>query len=167
MREFEDESYRGFSVIKKGVEFTNGLSALPDGFQQDNPNNYFKREVGLLYTTYKICLVPDFKNALKIKTSGNTYSTGLYTSSEGTPNFDLIIRLPQKAYRHNADKVVNDKIYQWNFASESDNEQRFIMLEYKKLDLSILAGIISLILIIGGAFYIKQKNDNSDVVRGL
>lgn len=165
VKEFEDDNYRGLSIIKRNTDFTNGLSALPDGFKKENPNNYFKRKVGLIFTTYTICLVPDLNNALSIQTTGESPSTELYKPSKEAPISDLTIRLPQKAYRHNADKVINDRIYQWDLTPKG--EPIFVLIEYKKLDLSIFAGVISLILLIGGALYIKHKSDNSDAVKGL
>lgn len=164
VKEFRDEDYRGLSIIKKDVGFTNVISAMPDGFDKENKNNYFKREVGLIHTTYKICMLPELNKAMRLQSGGNS-SQGLYKASEGSPYADLTIKIPYKATKHNADMVFNDKVYKWDLTKK--DQPVIVLLEYKKLDLSIVAGILSLILIIGGALYVAQKNNKSDVVKGL
>lgn len=164
VQEFRDKDYRGLSIIKKDVGFTNVISAMPDGFDKENKNNYFKREVGLIYTTYKICILPELQNALRLQTGGSS-SQGLYKTSEDSPYADLTIKIPYKATKHNADMVINDKVYKWDLTKK--DQPVIVLLEYKKLDLSIVAGIFSLILIIGGALYVAQKNNKSDVIKGL
>lgn len=162
VKEYNDFDYRGLSIIKKDVEFTNGVSAMPDGFDITNKNNYFKRKVGLIYTKYMICLVPDKNSMMKVQ-SGNI-PANLYKSSTEKPVLEFSIKIPNKALKHNADMVINDRIYKWDLTNK---EEPVIFIEYKKLDLSILSGVISLILIVGAVLFVVYKNNHNDVVKGL
>ncbi len=162
VKEYNDFDYKGLSIIKKNVEFTNVVSAMPDGFDISNKNNYFRREVGLIYTKYKICLVPNKNKMMKVQ-SGNI-PANLYKSSTEKPVLEFSIKIPNKALKHNADMVINDRIYKWDLTNK---EEPVIFIEYKKLDLSILSGVISLILIVGAVLFVVYKNNHNDVVKGL
>lgn len=93
-----------------------------------------------------------------------------YESIEGekpsvVPISNLTIKIPVKARINNADKVLNDKEYQWNLAKEEQPVE--ITLEYEILDFSRLIISLSLILLLTAVFYMVKKIQNSDVVKGL
>lgn len=78
------------------------------------------------------------------------------------PISNLTIKIPAKAKFNNADKVINEKEYQWNLVKE--NQQVEIILEYEVIDFSIFTISISLILLLGSLFYIVQKVQNNDFI---
>ena len=81
------------------------------------------------------------------------------------PISKLNIKIPAKAKNNNADKVLSDTEYQWNLAKEAQPVE--IYLEYDVFDFSKLMITLSLILLLSAVFYLVNKLQKSDVVKGL
>lgn len=87
------------------------------------------------------------------------------SSNDDIPNPDitLTIKIPTKATKHNATKVINNYEYQWDLFVLNSNVD--INLEYTKQSKNItgIAMIVSMLLLLAvfGFIYIKSKNDIS------
>ena len=74
------------------------------------------------------------------------------------PQMDLTIKIPYKAVRHNAVKVLDNNVYYWNLVSDQPVD---VTLEYEKFDFSALAMIMSLagVIILLLWVFSKSKED--------
>ena len=74
------------------------------------------------------------------------------------PVMDLTIKIPVKASKTNAAKIINDKEYQWSLVSEEPVE---IVLEYSRYDFSsvgIIASFAAVLALI--AFWVKKSKED-------
>ena len=74
------------------------------------------------------------------------------------PISELTIKIPKKATKHNATKVISDTEYYWDLAVE--NQPVKIMLEYEKFDMGTLGMIISVLVVLAilGIVFNNAKN---------
>ena len=78
---------------------------------------------------------------------------------------ELTIKIPVKATKNNAHKVISDKEYQWDLSGENMTVE--IVLEYEKYDFSMLAMIFSLLAVVIGSIAFAQKARSGSPVQGL
>ena len=84
---------------------------------------------------------------------------------QASPQAELTIKIPVKATKHNASRVISDTEYQWVFLDESQPVD--IVIEYEKYDFSTIAMIFSILVIGIGAMLLAQKLRAEDPVQGL
>ena len=84
---------------------------------------------------------------------------------QASPQAELTIKIPVKATKHNASKVISDTEYKWILLDESQPVE--IIIEYEKYDFSTIAMIFSILVIGIGAVLLAQKLRAEDPVQGL
>lgn len=84
---------------------------------------------------------------------------------DNRPYGDLTIKIPSKATKNNADKVISSTEYHWYFPKDGTSKE--IILEYEKSDFTPLVMVISMILLFSTAFAIKRKAESGGPVQGL
>ena len=77
------------------------------------------------------------------------------------PVSELTIKIPKKATKHNATKVISDTEYYWDLAGE--NQPVEIILEYEKFDFATLGIIVSVIIALGILGFIFNKAKGGDL----
>ncbi len=80
------------------------------------------------------------------------------------PISEITIKIPKKAVKNNATKVISDTEYYWDLSdTDSKNSVIEVILEYEKFDFSSLGPVISVLIIavIMGAVFIMFKHDGN------
>ncbi len=92
---------------------------------------------------------------------GNAIGNYLNSVPGLKPVFEMTIKIPEKAIKHNATKVISDTEYYWDFSNSNGIAE--VVLEYKKFDFSSLGPIFSVLIIavIMGAAFVMFKNDGN------
>ncbi len=72
------------------------------------------------------------------------------------PISELTIKIPEKAVKNNATKVVSDTEYYWDLAGAKQPVE--IILEYRKFDFSSLGPIFSVLVVFGILCYLIYKS---------
>lgn len=81
------------------------------------------------------------------------------------PQAVLTIKIPVKATKNNASKVLDNNVYQWNL---SDMEQPAeIVLEYERYDFFPLIMVLSILAAVGTVLALKRKAESGGPVQGL
>lgn len=77
------------------------------------------------------------------------------------PVSELTIKIPKKATKHNATKVINDTEYYWDLAGEKQPVE--VILEYQKFDYSSIGIILSALVVLGVLGFVLGKAKGGDL----
>lgn len=139
VKEYNKDGYIGITVAKKDIDLMDLSKNITKEFVKDLQQPV-SIEKGFLKSTYKIHLYYNLQDVRNNIAAMNN----VLNSEQGfpAPVMELTIKIPYKAVRHNASKVLDNNTYYWNLVSEQPVD---IVLEYEKYDFSALAMIISLV----------------------
>lgn len=154
VQEYNKDGYTGITVSKKNIDLMDLPQNLTKEFVKDLQQP-ISIEKGFIKSRYKIHFYynnQDIKNAFAPMGIDNA------EQEIPAPQMDLTIKIPYKAVRHNAVKVLDNNVYYWNLVSDQPVD---ITLEYEKFDFSTLAMIMSLagVIILLLWVFSKSKED--------
>ena len=92
---------------------------------------------------------------------GGFQMNDLQKASQIEPKFEVKIKIPKKASKHNAKQESSDNEYVWDLSPQSESE---IFIEYTKYDFSSLGVMLIIIFILGIAIhYFKKFTKENDI----
>ena len=101
----------------------------------------------------------------KISAQEENFGKALGSAIAGTPGLkpvsELTIKIPKKATKHNATKVISDTEYYWDLSGKAQPVD--ITIEYEKFDYAVLGIIISVIIVIGLLVLVFNKSKVNDL----
>ena len=172
VEDYDDGKFVGIKKIKNYNVSTYTVKDLPDGFKpvRDLPpvacqRGFFKNKCSF-NLSYNISRLGIEQNENINSTENNVLSNADYIKAAGmstvkgsemAPAAELIIKIPHKATKHNAHKVLSDKEYMWNL---TDDDLFEINLEYERINwLKILLVFFAgLSIVIAVVLYNRYKD---------